>query len=59
MNRIELLNQLLEFTIWMPINGYDNYEVSICGQVRNSKTKRLLKQRINRNGYYILELYKK
>ena len=40
MNRIELLNQLLEYTIWMPIKGYENYEISICGSVRNIKTKK-------------------
>ena len=25
----ELLNKLLEYTIWMPIKGYENYEISI------------------------------
>ena len=51
MNRIELLNQLLSITIWKTIEGYENYEVSICGQVRNVKTKRILRPRIG-NGYY-------
>ena len=58
MNRIELLNQLLEYTIWMPIKGYENYEISICGSVRNIKTKKLLKPGISSNGYYIVDLYK-
>jgi hypothetical protein len=43
MNKLELLNQLLQLTVWQPIKGYDNYEVSICGSVRNIKTKRILK----------------
>ena len=58
MNRIELLNQLLQLTVWMPIDGYDNYEISICAQVRNVKTKRILKLRIGNNGYYSTELWK-
>jgi len=57
MNNTELLNQLLQLTVWLPIKDYDNYEISICGQVRNSKTKRILKQRINKDGYYIINLY--
>ncbi len=51
----EMLNKLLELTVWLPIKGYDNYEVSICGQVRNSKTKRILRPRI-RSGYYAINL---
>ncbi len=47
MNRIELLNKLLELTIWLPIKGYEHYQISICGQVRNVKTKRVLKSGIN------------
>ena len=58
MNKIELLNQLLQLTVWLPIEGYENYEVSICGQVRNIKTKRILKQNICNAGYYIIKLYK-
>ncbi len=54
----ETLNKLLEYTIWLPIKDYNNYEVSICGSVRNVKTKRILKQMINSNGYYIINLYK-
>ncbi len=57
MNRIELLNQLLQYTIWLPIEGYDNYEVSICGQVRNVKTKRILRPYIVGNGYYCVKFY--
>ena len=57
MNNTELLNQLLSLTVWKQIDGYENYEVSICGQVRNVTTKRILRPRIG-NGYYIVNLYK-
>ena len=42
-----LLQQLLQLTVWLPIKDYENYEVSICGQVRNVNTKRMLKNQIN------------
>ena len=45
-------------TIWKQIQGYPNYEISICGQVRNFKTKRILKFYINKKGYYCVELSK-
>ena len=57
MSKIELLNQLLQLTVWMPIDGYENYEISICGQVRNIKTKRVLRPRFKK-GYYSAYLYK-
>jgi hypothetical protein len=56
MSRIELLNQLLQLTVWLPIKGYENYEVSISGSVRNVKTKRILKLFINCKGYYHVTL---
>lgn len=56
MNKIELLNQLLQLTVWLPIKGYENYEVSICGQVRNTKTKRILKLFVDTKGYYHVTL---
>ncbi len=37
---------------YMPIDGYKNYEVSNYGNVRNKKTNKVLKPRINSNGYY-------
>ena len=46
MSNIELLNQLLNLTIWKTIDDYPNYEVSITGSVRNVNTKRILKQKI-------------
>ena len=59
MSKIELLNKLLELTVWLPIKGYDNYEVSICGSVRNVTTKRILKPGITSNGYYMVVLCNK
>ena len=46
MSKIELLNKLLELTVWLPIKDYPNYQISICGSVRNVKTKRILKPNI-------------
>jgi hypothetical protein len=43
---------------WKKIIGYENYEVSDAGDVRNSKTGRVLKHRLNSNGYYIIGLCK-
>ena len=42
-----LLEQLKMITDWLRIKGYPNYEVSICGMVRNVITKRILKPGIN------------
>ncbi len=40
------------------IDNYDNYEVSSQGNVRNSKTKRILKPSLNRGGYLQIVLCK-
>ena len=53
-----LLEQLLNLTVWLPIKNYDNYEVSICGQVRNMITKQILKPQFRKCGYYYVNLYK-
>jgi len=37
--------------IWKTIEGFENYEVSTEGEVRNKKTGRVLKQWLNENGY--------
>ena len=58
MNNTELFNYLLELTIWKTIKSYENYEISICGSVRNFTTKRILKLCIANNGYYCINLYK-
>jgi hypothetical protein len=57
MSNIELLNQLLNLTVWLPIKDYPNYEISISGSVRNVKTKRILNPYINSNGYYRIDLH--
>ena len=36
------------------IFGYDNYEVSITGEIRNKTTKRVKKQYIGSTGYYMV-----
>jgi hypothetical protein len=36
---------------WKSIDGYDNYEISDEGRVRNSKTGRVLKPSCSRGGY--------
>ena len=37
--------------IWKKINGYDNYEISNYGNVKNIKTNLILKKRISKLGY--------
>ena len=58
MNSKLLLEQLLQLTIWLDIKGYENYQISICGSVRNSKTKRILQPGNNSYGYYFVNIYK-
>ena len=53
-----LLQQLLLLTVWLPIKGYPNYEVSICGSVRNATAKNILKPIINKKGYYQVKISK-
>ena len=43
--------------VWMPINDYDNYEISSLGNVRNSNTCRILKL-TNQGGYLFTGLSK-
>lgn len=47
----------MDTTLWMPIKGYSDYEVSTSGQIRNSKTLRILKSCL-RNGYWSVTLCK-
>jgi len=47
----------LNFEIWKPIDGYD-YLVSNFGNVKNNKTKRILKPQPNSNGYYVVNCFK-
>lgn len=49
---------LLNIEVWKPIDGYDNYEVSTKGNVRNATTGKILKPGKGSHGYYIVVLYK-
>lgn len=40
---------------WSQIKGL-NYEASIGGEIRNIKTKRIIKQRVSTDGYYIVDI---
>lgn len=45
--------------IWKDMYGFeDMYEISDLSNIRNKKTKRLIKQFKNRNGYVIVRIYK-
>ena len=44
---------------WAAIDGYKNYQVSWWGRIRNGKTARILKGRVNPNGYISVNLSKK
>ena len=43
---------------WRLIDGYDNYEVSSHGRVRNNKTDRILKYTVGTKGYQAVGLSK-
>ena len=45
--------------IWLTIKQNENYEVSNLGNVRNKKTKRILKPAISNKGYYLVALSNK
>jgi len=40
------------------IDGFDNYEVSSHGRVRNVKTGMIIKNKIEKSGYHRIQLYK-
>lgn len=47
-----------EVETFVKIEGFDNYEVSNLGKVRNMKSGRILKPRLTKNGYLEHLLYK-
>ena len=49
----EIINE-----IWRAISGYENYQVSNIGRVRNTDTGKMLKPRARSNNYYIVDLSK-
>lgn len=44
--------------IWKTIPNYPEYEASNTGEIRNKSTFRVLKQKIDKNGYLRINLYK-
>ncbi len=42
---------------WKSINGYENYKISDHGNVKNIKTNKMLKPRVNSNGYCCVDLH--
>lgn len=42
--------------LWVKAKGFDKYEVSSEGRIRNSKTGRIMKQFTNKRGYNVLTL---
>jgi len=42
---------------WKTVTGNPKYEVSDCGNVRNKKTSRVLRQHKNHDGYNLVYLY--
>jgi hypothetical protein len=44
--------------IFKPIQNYENYSVSNLGNVKNTKTNRIMKPQINDRGYYIVDIRK-
>ena len=47
----------LNVEVFRSIDGYENYTVSTFGKVKNTKTGKILKSRLNRGGYLIIDLY--
>ena len=43
---------------WVKIKDYDNYSVNEIGEVRNDKSGRILKWRLDKKGYYRISLCK-
>ena len=44
--------------LFKPVDGYDNYLVSNFGNIKNSKTNRILKLKNDSKGYKLINLYK-
>jgi len=45
--------------MWKPINELDGrYEISDCGEIRNSKTSKILCKKLDRDGYFQIGLRK-
>jgi D-Tyr-tRNAtyr deacylase len=42
---------------WKSINGYENYEISDHGNIKNITTHKMLSPSIRSSGYYFIEVY--
>jgi hypothetical protein len=47
----------LNVEVFRSVDGYENYVVSSFGNVKNMKNDKILKTRLNRGGYLIVDLY--
>ena len=52
------INNDLDYEVFLPIENYDNYFVSNFGNIKNSKTNRILKPSIHKKGYKLVVLCK-
>ena len=52
-----LVEQEIINECWRSVSEYENYQVSNIGRVRNVSTSKILKPRLNRQGYYQVKLY--
>jgi hypothetical protein len=54
---LEILKDL-DYEMFLPIEGYDNYFISNFGNIKNSKTNKILKPSTHRQGYKLVVLRK-
>lgn len=52
------MSEIIINEIWKSIDGYLNYQVSNMGRVRNCITGKILKQHLEKDGYYFVVLFK-
>ena len=52
------INNDLDYEVFLPIDGYDNYFVSNFGNVKNSKTNKIMKLSNDIKGYKVINLCK-
>ncbi len=52
------MNFAVNIEQWKLIDGYDNYEVSSFGRVRNNETSRIMKLNVAKAGYVQIDLCK-
>ena len=48
----------MEKEFWKQIEGFDNYQISNIGRVKNIKFDRLVKPLLDNRGYIMVNLYK-